>query len=64
MEFYEKHRNKSNDHHQILVGKDKGTKIIDLNLKEAKIYLQKNPVFDKNLLLEQNKNEIRRIFFN
>jgi hypothetical protein len=64
MEFYEKHRNKSNDHHQILFGKDKGTKVIDLNLKDTRIYLQKNPVFNKDVLLKQNKNEIRSIFFN
>jgi len=63
MEFYEKHRNKSNDHIKILVGKDKGTKLIDLNLKETKIYLQKNPVLNKNILLEQNKNEILNIYF-
>ena len=64
MKFYEKHRNKSNDHIQILVGKDKGTKVIDLNLKEAKIYLRENnKVANDDALIYQNKNEIRSIFF-
>ena len=64
IEFYEKHRNKENDHIQILVGKDKGIKVIDLNLKEAKTYLRENnKVANGDALLNQNKNEIRSIFF-
>jgi len=63
MEWYEENRDKSNDHVKILVGKDKGKKIIDFNLKELKKYIKTNPIIKKDILLSQNKAEITTIFF-
>ena len=63
MEWYEENRDKSNDHVKIIIGKDKGKKIIDFNLKELKLYIKTNPIINKELLIVQNKAEITRVFF-
>jgi hypothetical protein len=63
MEWYEENRDKSNDHVKILIGNDKGKRIIDLNLKELKNYTIKNAVLEKEILLNQNKAEINQIYF-